>query len=136
MNGQIKRISRLMLVTAGLWLAAALPAWLIADVTGLEGLTYALLMCLLPGIAALWFVKADGRPHQALASLLIGMLGRMAFVFAGTMVLRRVRPDLGPSAFHIWVIVGYLVMLWVETRMLLADNAGTRHGSEIGQPTA
>jgi hypothetical protein len=136
MSGSLTRTWRLAAITAGLWLLAALPAWLIAGGAGLEGLTYALLLCLIPGIVTLQFVKAEGGPNQALTALLLGMGLRMALVLAGTLVLRLVRPDLGPSAFHVWVIVGYLVTLAVETRLLLTESTVTRHNSGLGQPLA
>ncbi|MBL8848788.1 MAG: hypothetical protein JNG89_03860 [Planctomycetaceae bacterium] len=136
MSGAWTRVRHLIAVTAALWLLAALPAWLIADRGGLEGLTYALLLCLAPGVIALRYVAADGGPNQALAALVVGMGLRMAFVLAGTLVLRFLRPDLGPSAFHVWVIVGYLVTLAVETRLLLAGMTVTRSASGVGQPTA
>lgn len=130
------RIRQLTLATLGLWLAASLPAWLVADTAGLEGLTYALLLCLIPGIATLQFVKTGGGPNQALTALLLGMGLRMAAVLIGTLVLREVRPDLGASAFHLWVVVGYLFTLWIETRQLLSDLSMTRRATGVGQPTA
>jgi hypothetical protein len=135
MSGSLTRIWRLAAVTAGLWLLCAVPAWMIADGSGLEGLTYALLLCLVPGIVALAFAKVQD-PRQAPFAVLTGMGLRMASVLAGALVLRAVRPDLGPSAFHVWLIVGYLVALAVETQMLLADIKVTRQGSSVGQPMA
>jgi hypothetical protein len=135
MSGSLTRIWRLTAVTAGLWLLCAVPAWLIAEESGLEGLTYALLLCLIPGVVTLRLAKV-GDSRQAPFAVLTGMGLRMASVLAGALVLRAVRPDLGPQAFHVWLIVGYLVTLAVETRMLVADIAVTRPGSSVGQPTA
>ena len=135
-GGTVFRIWRLTAVTAGLWLLGALPAWLIAGAAGLEGLTYALLLCLAPGVVTLAFVRAGEGANGAFAALLVGMGLRMAIVLGGILLLRQIRPDLGPSALHVWVIVGYLVMLAVETRMLLAELASAQDGSGLGQPTA
>ena len=136
MGGTGSRIWRLTVVSAALWALSALPAWSLAGTAGLEGLTYALLLCLIPGLIALAFVRAGDSANGAFTALLVGMGLRMATVLGGTLVLKQIRPDLGPSAFHVWVIVGYLVMLAVETRMLLSDVSGARHGSGLGQPTA
>jgi hypothetical protein len=133
MSGSWTRIGQLAAVTGGLWLVAALPAWLLADARGLEGLTYALLLCLLPGIAVLGFVKPEGGPNQALTALLLGMGLRMAVVLAGTLLLKEIRPDLGPSAFLVWVVVGYLATLTFETRTILAGASVARPGSGVGQ---
>lgn len=135
-GGTVFRIWRLTAVTAGLWLLGALPAWFIAGAAGLEGLTYALLLCLAPGVVTLVFVRAGEGTNGAFAALLVGMGLRMATVLGGILLLRQIRPDLGPSALHVWVIVGYLVMLAVETRMLLAELASAQDGSGLGQPTA
>ncbi|MFO1094913.1 MAG: hypothetical protein U0992_16650 [Planctomycetaceae bacterium] len=126
---------RLILATVCLWLAAAVPAWLLAGAAGLEGLTYALLLCLAPGVVTLQILKSEDDPHQALKAMLLGFGLRMGVVFAGILVLRLVRPDLGPREFYLWLVVGYLVTLAVETRQVLADDAQTRRTSGIGQPT-
>jgi hypothetical protein len=135
MSGSTTRIWRLTAVTAGLWLLCAAPAWFVADVSGIEGLTYALLLCLIPGIVTLRFARV-GDSRQAPYVVLAGMGLRMASVLIGALVLRWARPELGVSAFHLWLIVGYLVTLAVETRMLLADIAVTRPGPSLGQPAA
>lgn len=136
MSSSWTRIRHLTLATTGLWLGGALPAWLIADTAGLEGLTYALLLCLIPGIVTLQLVKAGGGPNQALTTLLLGMGLRMAAVLIGTLVLRKIRPDLGANAFHLWVVVGYLFTLWIETRLLLADLTMTQRNTGLEQPAA
>jgi len=135
MSGSLTRILRLAAATLGLWMLCAGPAWLIAKQSGLEGLTYALLLCLIPGIVTLRLAKV-GNSRQAPYAVLMGMGLRMASVLMGALALWAFRPDLGPGAFHVWLIVGYLVTLAVETRMLLADITVTRPGSSLGQPTA
>ena len=136
MSGPVSRIWRLTAVSAGLWALCAMPAWFLAGGAGIEGLTYALLLCLVPGLITLALVKAGDGANGAFSALLVGMGLRMAMVLGGTLLLRQLRPDLSPAAFHIWVITGYLVMLAVETRMLMAENAAARHGMRLGQPTA
>lgn len=136
MTGSWTRIRQLSVVTGAIWLVAALPAWLLAGALGLEGLSYALLLCLVPGIAVLWFVKPEGGPNQALTAVLLGMGLRMAVVLAGTLLLKEARPDLGPSAFLVWVVVGYLATLTFETRTILAGASVAQPGSGVGQPAS
>lgn len=132
MSGSTTRTWQLVAVTAGLWLLCVLPAWWIAGGSGVEGLSYALLLCLVPGVVTLRLSRSvDSRRAPFVVLLSMGL--RVASVLAGVLVLRVLRPDLGPAAFHVWLIVGYLVTLLVETRMLLAEMAVTRTDTSLGQ---
>lgn len=110
------------LLSAGLWLAAAGPAYLVAGSTAIEGLTLAVLICAVPGIIALFVAERSRQRDRALTGLLIGSGLRMAAVLVATLVLRQLRPDLGPLQFHAWLIVAYLAMLAVETKLVLAKE--------------
>ena len=128
MTSSASSIVKLIAATAALWLLAAVPAWLLAGPAGVEGLTYALLLCLAPGVAAMLFVNPKSGRGDALTGLVVGMGLRMTAVLAGALWLQHARPDLGLKEFHIWLIVGYLVALAIETRMLLGQAADVRSG--------
>lgn len=127
MSGSRSKYLTLATAALGLWLIAAGPAYLIAGSLGLEGLTYAVLLCAAPGFAALFASERGRQGVQALAGLVVGMGLRLVTVLGATLVLHRFRPDLGLLEFYVWLVVAYLVMLAVETRLLLS------HGSLIGQ---
>lgn len=83
--------------------------------SGLEGLTYAVLLCLLPRMLQDFLavvVKAD--PHP-LVELLIGMMVRMGLILGGTIVICLSRPDLRCAAFFVGLALCYVVTLVLET---------------------
>lgn len=121
-SGLRSNLITLLLATAGLWLVAALPAWLVAGVLGLEGLTYAVLLCAPPGILALVVAERGRDANRALMGLLVGAGVRMAAVLAVTLLLKEMRPDLGLREYFVWLVISYLTMLAVETRLLLGKE--------------
>lgn len=133
MNDSHPRIGRLVSVTAAFWLLAAGPAWLLAGARGLEGLTYATLLCAVPGAATLWLASGRRGGQQLLAGVVIGMGLRMGLVLAGALVLRSARPDLGLWEFHAWLILAYLVTLAAETQLVLKAEHRSRLDSPAGR---
>jgi hypothetical protein len=121
-SGLRSNLISLLLASAGLWLVAALPAWLIAGTAGLEGLTYSVLLCAPPGFVAVLVAERGRDANRALAGLLVGAGLRMAAVLAVTLVLKDIRPDLGLMQYYIWLVIAYLVMLALETRLLLGKE--------------
>ncbi len=121
-SGLRSNLITLLLATAGLWLIAAVPAWLVAGVLGLEGLTYAVLLCAPPGILALVVAERGRDANRALMGLLVGAGVRMAAVLAVTLLLKEMRPDLGLREYFVWLVISYLTMLAVETRLLLGKE--------------
>jgi hypothetical protein len=122
MSGLRSHVLTLALLSAGLWLAAAGPALFVAGVPAIEGLTYAVLLCALPGFVSLLIAERGRDRDRAFAGMLVGTGLRMAAVLTATLLLRAWRPDLGPLQFHIWLIVAYLATLAIETRQLLAGE--------------
>lgn len=104
------------------WLMLAGPAWLTAGTLGLEGLSYAALISLVPGWLVFWFASRYGTANAAVKAVLAGMFLRMATVLAGIALVRSVRPVLGIREFVIWVLIFYLVSLAVETALVLRNN--------------
>jgi hypothetical protein len=126
MNGPRKNVWILLLLSVALWLAAVGPAYLIAGARGFEGLTYSVLLCLVPGLAALECAERGRGANRAMEGLLIGMGLRFAAILGVTFVLSKVRPDLGLMQFYIWLILAYLGTLAVETRLLLQAERSAR----------
>lgn len=121
MSGQVtarqsakRQCGWLVAAAAGLWLLLAGPAFALAGVRGLEGLTYAALLCTLPGCLAL-ALTASLRANAALVAMLLGMVLRLLFVLGGALVVRDQRPDLNWRSFFVWLVGFYLATLLVET---------------------
>jgi hypothetical protein len=128
MAGSRSKYQTLTLAAIGLWLVAAGPAYLLAGSLGIEGLTYALLICAAPGFVVLLATERGREGFGALRGLLVGMGLRLATALIATFVLHEFRPDLGLLEFHVWLVVAYLVMLAVETRLLLAQDRQSPSG--------
>jgi peptidoglycan/LPS O-acetylase OafA/YrhL len=103
------------LVLAGL-------AYRLSGVVGLEGLSIAALLSLVPGWLVFWGVAAasqsSDQKNQSMA-VLAATCVRLMFVLFGVLLMKSVRPDLGLKEFHIWVIAFYGVSLMVETVLLV-----------------
>jgi len=109
----------LFLAAVGLWGMLAWPASAFAGAGGLEGLTYAAILCLLPGVAV---VAASVRLRNS--SLLVwvilsGTLVRMFLALGGLLAVRHFRPDLDLWYFVAWLLLFYAAMLSVETLIVL-----------------
>jgi hypothetical protein len=116
------RLGRLTAIAAGLWLVFALPAYWLADLDGLEGLSIAGLLCLVPGLLTLFLatLMPSGNDSNAMLTTVLGGTGlRMLFVLVGTMVVNSVRPQLGFRGFVVWLLAFYLAMLLAETLKVL-----------------
>jgi hypothetical protein len=126
----IRTVALLVGGTAGLWVVAAYPAYLLG---GEEALVYsgvAAALCLLPMTATLvWAGRALGsKPEQALLAVMGGTGLRLVFVIGVAVALYVAAPYFHGRGFLIWVVGFYLVTLALEMGLLLA-----RHG-EAGRP--
>ena len=108
-----------MLVCGGL--EAAL-AYSIVGVKGVEGAAYSVLLCLVPGWLTIY--AGDLLKHSDLSAyvVLVGTGVRLLFVMLGMFTIGAVRPDLGFREFLVWLIVGYMVSLALETWMVLLPS--------------
>jgi hypothetical protein len=115
----LRRCGLLTACAAALWMVLAGPAFWLAGNLGLEGLTYAALLCWLPGcllLLAIPFLKfAKNKAYAFLA----GSGLRMVVVLVATLVLQEFRADLGLKEFLSWLIVFYSVTLLVETLLIV-----------------
>jgi hypothetical protein len=118
---------------AALWVLLAGPAFMTAGAAGLEGLSYAAALCLIPG----WLVfliasrYSDAGTRSAIVAL-GGTAMRMIFVLLGALILKDLRPHLGFHEFVVWLLAFYLAMLVVETLMAVRMSAGAARRSRMG----
>jgi len=109
-----------LVLTAGvllLWLLIAWPAWRFLGPKGLEGLTFAAALCLIPG----WLVFALNSQYGTAAPLavfLTGTVGRMAAVLCGALAIKATRPDLDMKSFALFLGAFYVLALAIETKLL------------------
>jgi hypothetical protein len=109
--------------TAVSWLLLSVPAYKWAGTLGLEGLSYAALLSLVPGWLVLSCVALTGNSRSQAMATLAGTVVRMLFVLLGVLVLRISRPDLGLKEFQGWVVAFYFITLFVETIFLVRTNS-------------
>lgn len=121
-GGQTSTVSHfksLGLVTLAAWGLFAAPAWLLADVSGLIGLSAAVGLCLFPGVLVLLLGRVIG-DDRGVFFLVAGGL-RTGFVMTGAVLVRTNRPETGFAEFFTWLILLYLICLAAETWLILRD---------------
>ncbi len=121
-GGAFRKSLALTAVMVIAWALLAAPAWWIAGRAGLEGLSLAAALCLIPG----WLVfaiQSKYRTAAPLAAVLASTAGRMAAVLFGALAVKAVRPDLGMKSFGIWLGAFYVLALATETKLLLTPQA-------------
>lgn len=98
------------------------PAAFWQGTRGVEGLSWAILICLLPGLFVVVQLAGLG-VERPLAGLVVGMGLRLAAVVTSAVLLCSLRPDLRGETFIVWLVPSYLAALAVETRLLLDGGA-------------
>ena len=116
------RCGWLTAATAGLWLLLAGPAYFVANSDGLQGLSIAAALCLVPGWIVLLLGGLFGRAGSQSVMVLSGTALRMLFVLVGTLTVQSTLPNLGFREFIVWLLVFYLAMLFVETLLVLKQS--------------
>lgn len=132
-NTALSRCGVLVAATVGLWVLLVAPAWSLAGRAGIEGLTCAALLCLVPGCVL--FVVASRfaeSPSKSAMVVLGGTVGRMLFVLLGVLVLRDLRPALGFWEFIVWLLVFYLATLLIETLLAVRTSVSRSSRSNAG----
>jgi hypothetical protein len=100
--------------------AAVAGAWV--GLKGVEGAAFSLMLCLVPGWLTIYASGLLRHPDLAPYVVLVGTGVRMLFVLLGLFLVSSIRPDLGFREFTVWLIVGYLVSLALETWMVLLPS--------------
>lgn len=100
------------------WLVGLGVARSLSGQMGIEGLSIAAGLSLVPGWLVFWGVAFAGEKNQPMA-VLASTCVRLMFVLFGVLAMKSLRPDLGLREFHVWVIAFYGVALVVETMLLV-----------------
>lgn len=116
----VRQCAALVVAMAALWAVLCYPASRVAGARGVEGLTYAAVLCTVPGCMALvithLFVSVGSfASHGAMLST--GL--RLLVVGVAAVMLQQARPDLRFWHFHVWLITFYLAALAFETSFIL-----------------
>jgi hypothetical protein len=120
----------LSLAVLGLWGLLAFPAWWMRGSVGLEGMTYAALLCLVPGWLVV-FVNARYPDSRSPAmAILLGLGTRMAFALIGVLSLINLRTDLfwneqrqmDLMRFVAWLLCYYFCVLFLETLLMVGGR--------------
>lgn len=119
----VSRCGFLTAVTATVWLLVTGPAYLMSGTLGLEGASYAALLCLVPGWLVFLIVERYFVAHAQVAGVLAGTVLRMLFVLGGLIGIRAARPELGFREFIVWILVFYMATLLTETLMLVKHRS-------------
>lgn len=118
----LRRCGCLTASTVGLWVLLAWPAYRWSGFAGVEELSFAAGLCLIPGWLAFWLVSRYVAAKSQSLAMLAGSVLRMFFVLAGVLLLRMQRDEI-PKSFLVWLVVFYLMTLAVETRLVLKNTA-------------
>ena len=114
-----RRCGVLTACAAALWLVLVGPAYGLAGRLGLEGLTYAALICWLPGCLLFFAIPFFEFAKNKAYAFLAGSGVRMFVVLVATLVMQEYRADLGLKEFLSWLIAFYSVTLLVETLLIV-----------------
>jgi len=122
------RVALLGAITAAVWLLLALPAYLIAGMKGLDGLTLACVACSVSGVPVVWLLAQIPVSPIRVWFVIFGMGIRMVAVAIVVLFVWKFRPDFGWANFYSWLVVVYNLMLVAETYLVLpgAGNSNAR----------
>jgi len=108
----------LTLATLALWVLAVGPANMLAGVRGIQGMTIAAVLCLVPGWLVFWFVSRYGVSQTRAVALLAGTGLRLLFVLAGVLVMQTWQ-RWGMTDFLVWLGLFYFTTLAIETFLVV-----------------
>lgn len=95
------------------WVVLVGPAWLVADLPGVIGLTVSGILCLVPGLIAVAIQELLGGTRDTFALVAGGL--RLGFVLLGALAAKSWWPEYGIKEFFAWLILYYLFVLAIET---------------------
>jgi len=116
----LRRCVWLAALAITLWGLLLFPAYRLGGGDGVEGLTLAALLCLVPGWLVFVFSTRFSTDNARLPFVVIGgSVLRIVFVLMGMFAIRHVREDLQFHEFILWLLVFYMGMLAAETGLML-----------------
>ncbi len=104
------------------WVLCFWPARALNGQTGVWWMSIAALCCLVPGWIVVFLATLDIFPND-LATMLVQMSVRLAFVGGAAVVVKKLRPEFGPGDFTGWLIGFYLLALFVEVYLLKSGSS-------------
>lgn len=122
-DSAFKQCGVLTATLLGLFAVLYLPAQRLVGPQAVEGLTYATLLCLIPGLILFPVVGFLNREIAPVAIVGISTLLRLMTVGLGALIILKVKPDFGLSEFLIWLLICYFASLLVETLLLVRYSA-------------
>jgi hypothetical protein len=113
------RVLILFAVTFATWLVLAIPAYWVAGLKGIEGLTWAAIVCSTPGIPVVWLVSQTPVSPTRVWFVISGMCVRSIAVALVVTLVWVTRPEMGWANFYGWLVGFYNIMLLAETYLSL-----------------
>ena len=86
---------------------------------GLEGLSWAVVLCLVPGCLLVGLQRIVPSMSAAPHAVMLATVVRMLFVTGGVVLLRAIRPELLTMEFAACLVISYLAALAAESYYLL-----------------
>jgi hypothetical protein len=114
-----KQCGILTAVLLGLFAVLYVPAQRLVGPEAVEGLTYATLLCLIPGLILFPVVGFLQREASPVAVMGISTMLRLMTVGIGALVILKLKADFGFPEFLIWLLICYFASLLVETLLLV-----------------
>ncbi len=102
-----------------LFIVLCIPAYLVVGMQAVEGLAYANLLCLVPGLIIFLIAGVLFRDAEPVAVMATSTLIRLMIVGIGTMVILKLKTDFGLPEFLIWLLICYFASLLVETLLII-----------------
>lgn len=118
----LKQCSILAVSLLGLYALLSVPAYTIVGTRAVEGLTYAVVLCLVPGLLVFLIAGFLYRDAAPVAVMGVSTLVRLMIVGIGTLVIIKLRTDFGSAEFLnflIWLLICYFASLLVETLLII-----------------
>jgi hypothetical protein len=115
----LKQCGILIGTAIGLFVLLCIPAYMFVGMQAVEGLAYANMLCLVPGLFIFLIAGFLFRDAEPVAVMAISTLVRLMVVGIGTMVILKLQADFGLPEFLIWLLICYFASLLVETLLII-----------------
>ena len=117
----LKACLTLTACVAAVWVLCFWPARILNGNAGVQWMTIAAFCCLIPGWVVVFLGTLDIFPNE-LAAMLVQMTVRTSVVGAAIVVVKKKHPEFEPDMFLWWLAAFYLVALFAEAALLLAQQ--------------
>jgi hypothetical protein len=115
----VRQLLGLSGVLAVVWIVLAVPIVIYSGSAGLEGLCWAVILCLVPGCLVVGLQEIVPSMSAAPHAVMLATVVRMLFVTGGVVLLRAIRPELLTMEFVACLVISYLAALAAESYYLL-----------------